>query len=93
MQPGGPESVYPGNVQHYQNLPLAPDAEIRVTAPIVLGELPDYIQGIKITVDRFPGLYQEADQRYGPFLDRGHMFELWFDDRGRIVRMQQIFSP
>jgi hypothetical protein len=85
--------VYPGNVQRYQDLPLAPDAAIRVTAPIVLEDLPDYIQGIKITADRFPGLYQEADHRYGPFLDRGHMFELWFDDRGRIVRMQQIFTP
>jgi hypothetical protein len=93
MQPGGPETVYPGNVQPYQELPLASHAEIRVTAPIAPDDLPDYVKGIKITADRFPEMYQEADQRYGPFLDRAHMFELWFDDRGCIVRMQHIFTP
>jgi hypothetical protein len=93
IQPGGPETVYPANVEPYQELPLAPNTQIRVTAPIALEDLPDYVQGVKVSAQRFPGLYREADQRYGPFLDRGHMFELWFDDQGCIVRMQQIFSP
>jgi hypothetical protein len=93
MQPGGPETVYPANVEPYRALPLAPGAEIRVTAPIALGDLPNYVQGVGVTADRFTREYHESDQRYGPFLDRGHMFELSFDDRGRIVRAHQIFSP
>ncbi|MGI8332036.1 hypothetical protein ACRYCC_18885 [Actinomadura scrupuli] len=93
MQPGAPETVYPGDVQPYRPLRVAPDAQIRVTAPIALGDLPDYIRGITVTPERFSQLYREADQRYGPFLDRGHMFEVGFDGTGRVVRMQQIFSP
>jgi hypothetical protein len=93
VQPGGPETVYPRDVQPYQTLPIALDANIRVTAPIALGDVPDYVQGIAITAERFPQLYREADQRYGPFLDRGHMFEVGFDGSGRIVRMQHIFTP
>jgi hypothetical protein len=93
MQPAGPETVYPANVAPYRALPLAPGAEIRVSAPIALGSLPDYVQGVQIPVGRFPQMYREADQRYGPFLDRGHMFELWFDDGGRVVRMRHIFTP
>jgi hypothetical protein len=93
MQPGGPETVYPGDAESYQALPLASDAKIRVTAPIALEALPDYVHGVSVSEQRFPEMYREADERYGPFLDRGHMFDLWFDDQGHIVRMQQIFSP
>ena len=36
---------------------------------------------------------RKLHRRLRPLLDRAHMFELWFDGRGRIVRMQHYFSP
>lgn len=92
-QPGGPETVLPADVQPYQEIPLAPGAEIRVTAPIANGGVTDYVRGIQVSPERFSALYRESERRYGSFLDRGHMFELWFDGDGRIIRMIHYFSP
>lgn len=93
VQPGGPESVLPADIQPYLSFKLAPGAEIRVTAPIANEGVTDYIRGITVTPERFDALYKESEQRFGPILDRGHMFELWFDGEGRIVRMIHYFSP
>lgn len=92
-QPGGPETVVPADIQPYLAFKLAPGAEIRVTAPIANEGVTDYVKGITVTPERFDALYKESEQRYGPIMDRGHMFELWFDGEGRIVRMIHYFSP
>jgi hypothetical protein len=92
-QQGGPETVQPADVGPYQPLSLAPGAEIRVTAPIAEDGVTDWIHGIRVSAQRFAALYQAAVQKYGPMVDRGHMFELWFDDQGRITRLVHYFSP
>jgi hypothetical protein len=92
-QPGGPETVLPAGVQPYQEIPLAPGAEIRVTAPIANEGVTDYVRGIQVSPERFSALYHESERRYGTIVDRGHMFELWFDGAGRVIRMIHYFSP
>ncbi len=93
VQPGGPETVQPADVGPYEALPLAPGAEIRVTAPIAEEGVTDWVRGIQVTPEQFAQLYQAAVRQYGPMIDRGHMFEAWFDGSGRITRLVHYFSP
>lgn len=92
-QPAGPETVTPTSIGPYEALQLAPDAEIRVTAPIDNEPLTDYLAGARVTAAQFAAMYQVSSRRFGPLLDRGHMFELTFNSQGRITLAHQIFSP
>jgi len=92
-QPAGPETVEPTSIGPYELLQLAPNAEIRVTAPIDNEPLTDYLAGARVTAAQFAAMYQVSSRRFGPLLDRGHMFELTFDSQGKITLAHQIFSP
>jgi hypothetical protein len=92
-QPAGPETVEPTSIRPYEALQLSPGAEIRVTAPIDNEPLTDYLAGARVTAAQFAAMYQVSSRRYGPLLDRGHMFELTFNSQGRITLAHQIFSP
>jgi hypothetical protein len=93
VQTGGPETVRPAGVGRYVPLPLAPGAEIRASAPIANEGVTDYVRGIRLTPAQLNDLLRKLSRRLHPLLDRAHMFELWFDARGRIIRMQHYFSP
>jgi hypothetical protein len=93
VRSGGPETVRPAAVGRYAPLPLAPGAVIRASAPIANDGVTDYVRGIRLTPAQLNELLRKLRQRSHPLLDRAHMFELWFDDQGRIVRMQHYFSP
>jgi hypothetical protein len=93
VQPGGPETVHPADVGHYLALRLAPGAAIRASAPIANEGVTDWVHGIRLTPEEFHTLLVKLQERLHPLLDRSHMFELWFDGRGRITRMQHYFSP
>lgn len=92
-RPGGPETLQPVDIQPYARVPLAPDAQIWVTAPIYPGQLTDWIRGIKVTPAQFDQMAREAQKRYGSMPDRAWMFHVRLDGQGRITRMEQIFSP
>ena len=93
VQPGGPETVRPAAVGRYVPIPLAPGAVIRASAPIANDGVTDYVRGVRLSPAQLTDLLRKLRQRLHPLLDRAHMFELWFDGRGRIVRMQHYFSP
>lgn len=93
VQPGGPETVRPVDVGRYVPLRLAPGAVIRASAPIVNEGVTDYVRGVRLTPERLNEGLRKLRRRLQPMLDRSHMFELWFDDQGRVVRMQHYFSP
>ncbi|MCW2943770.1 MAG: hypothetical protein JWR24_487 [Actinoallomurus sp.] len=93
VQPGGPETVRPAAVGRYAPLPLAPGVVIRASAPIANDGVTDYVRGVRLTPEQLTELLRKLRQRLHPLLDRAHMFELWFDGRGRIIRMQHYFSP
>jgi hypothetical protein len=93
VRPGGPETVRPAGVGRYIPLEFAPGVVIRASAPIAEDGVTDYVRGIRLSPERFDRLLRALSQRLHPLLDRAHMFELWFDGRGRIVRMQHYFSP
>jgi hypothetical protein len=93
VQPGGPETVRPAAVGRYGPLTLAPGAVIRASAPVVEDGVTDYVHGIRLTPEQLNKGLTTLRRRSHPLLDRAHMFELWFDGRGRIVRMQHHFSP
>src|SRR5260370_13370614 len=92
-QPAGPETAEPTSIGPYEALQLAPNAEIRVTAPIDNEPLTDYLAGARVTAAQFAAMYQVSSRRFGPLLDRGHMFELTFNSQGRITPAPHIFSP
>lgn len=93
VQPGGPETVRPAVIGRYVPLTLAPGAVIRASAPIVEDGVTDWVRGVRLTPERFAADLRDLRRRSHPLLDRAHMFELWFDGRGRVVRMQHYFSP
>ncbi len=93
VQPAGPETVYPAAVGRYVPLSFAPGAVIRASAPIVEQGVTDYVRGVRLTPEQLDGDLRRLVRRPEPLLDRSHMFELWFDGRGQIVRMQHYFSP
>lgn len=93
VQPGGPETVHPANVGRYGPVRLAAGAMIRASAPIANDGVTDWVRGIRLTPEDFRALLVKLQARSHPLLDRAHMFELWFDGRGRITRMQHYFSP
>jgi hypothetical protein len=93
VQPGGPETVHPGAVGRYTSLALAPGAVIRASAPIVGDGVTDYVRGVRLTPEQLTDDLRRLRGRSQPLPDRSHMFELWFDGQGRIVRMQHYFSP
>ncbi|MCW2902395.1 MAG: hypothetical protein JWO67_4660 [Streptosporangiaceae bacterium] len=92
-QPGGPETLVPVKVQAYKSMSLAPAAVIRVTAPYYAGHLSDWISGAAVTPQQFATLVRRAEARYGPLPDRARMFRVTLDPRGRVSRLQHIFSP
>lgn len=92
-QTGGPETLRPADVQPYQSMPLTADARIRVTSPIINDGITDYISGVPVSPQRFTDLLRQLHARLHPLADRAHMFDVWFDDKGRITRMQHYFSP
>jgi hypothetical protein len=93
VRPGGPETVRPASVGRYAPLTIAPGAVIRASAPIVRHGVTDYVRGVRLTPEQLGDDLRDLSRRLRPLLDRAHMFELWFDGRGRIVRMQHYFSP
>jgi hypothetical protein len=93
VQTAGPETVRPAAVGRYVPLTLAPGAVIRASAPIANDGVTDYVRGIRLTPEQLTELLRKLRRRLHPLLDRAHMFELWFDGQGRIVRMQHYFSP
>ncbi|WP_433338320.1 hypothetical protein [Spirillospora sp. CA-294931] len=93
QQPGGPETLVPARLQRETRAPLAPGAVINVTAPIHLGELGDWLKGVPVSPAEFARLSREADRRLAPMPGRARMFDVWLDERGRVTRMHQIFSP
>ena len=93
VQPGGPETVRPAAVGRYVPLTLAPGAVIRASAPVVEDGVTDYVRGVRVTPEQLNDGLLKLRRRSHPLLDRAHMFELWFDGRGRVVRMQHYFSP
>jgi hypothetical protein len=93
VQPGGPETVRPAAVGRYVPLTIAPGAVIRASAPIVDQGVTDYVRGVRLTPEQLGEGLRKLRRRLHPLLDRAHMFELWFDAQGRIVRMQHYFSP
>ncbi|MCO5974291.1 hypothetical protein [Actinoallomurus soli] len=93
VQPGGPETVHPADVGRYVPLRLASGVVIRASAPIANDGVTDWVRGIRLTPEEFRTLLIKLQTRLHPLLDRSHMFELWFDGRGRITRMQHYFSP
>lgn len=90
---GGPETVRPASVGRYEPLTIAPGAVIRASAPIVDHGVTDYVRGVRLTPVQLNDDLRRLSRRLHPLLDRAHMFELWFDGQGRIVRMQHYFSP
>jgi hypothetical protein len=92
-RPGGPETLRAVAVEPEETLRLAPGAVIRLTMPLAGREPADSVRGIPVTPERFPVLFRAAQERLGALHDRARMFELSFDDRGRIVRMNHHFSP
>jgi hypothetical protein len=92
-QPGGPETVKPVDLQRAADTPIARSADITITAPLYSGNLKDWLAGAKVDPGELDRRLREADRRYGPLPDRARMFEVTFDDLGRIVRLHQIFSP
>jgi hypothetical protein len=93
VRSGGPETVRPAGVGRYEPLAFAPRAVIRASAPIVQDGVTDYVRGIRLTPDQLNEGLRKLQRRLHPLLDRAHMFEVWFDGQGRIVRMQHYFSP
>jgi hypothetical protein len=93
VQTGGPETVRPAAVGRYVPLTFAPGAVIRASAPIVEDGVTDWVRGIRLTPEQLGDGLRRLRRRLRPLLDRAHMFELWFDGRGRIIRMQHYFSP
>lgn len=93
VRTGGPETVRPAGVGRYVPLEFAPGAVIRASAPIADDGVTDYVRGVRLSPEQLNRLLRKLRQRQNPLLDRAHMFELWFDKRGRIVRMQHYFSP
>jgi hypothetical protein len=93
VQPGGPETVRPAAIGRYVRLTLAPGVVIRASAPIVENGVTDWVRGVRLTPEQLTGHLRDLRLRSHPLLDRAHMFELWFDGRGRVVRMQHYFSP
>ncbi|GAA4601457.1 hypothetical protein GCM10023195_03760 [Actinoallomurus liliacearum] len=93
VQPGGPETVRPADVGRYVPLRLAPGAVIRASAPIANDGVTDWVRGVRLTPEEFRALLAKLQARLHPLVDRSHMFELWFDGRGRVTRMQHYFSP
>jgi hypothetical protein len=93
VQRGGPETVRPAAVGRYAPLTIAPGATIRASSPIVDDGVTDYVRGVRLTPEQLDEGLRKLRRRLHPLLDRAHMFELWFDGQGRIVRMQHYFSP
>jgi hypothetical protein len=93
VRTGGPETVRPAGVGRYVPLEFAPGVVIRASAPIATDGVTDYVRGVRLSPEQLDRLLRRLRQRQNPLLDRAHMFELWFDGRGRIVRMQHYFSP
>jgi hypothetical protein len=93
VQPGGPETVRPAGIGRYVRLTLAPGVVIRASAPIVENGVTDWVRGVRLTPEQLIGHLRDLRWRSHPLLDRAHMFDLWFDGRGRVVRMQHYFSP
>jgi hypothetical protein len=90
---GGPETLRAVDVAPYHPVRLAPGAQLWITVPIYQGSLPDVVKGVQVPPDRFTTLYRAEDSRFGPILDRAHMFDVRFDAKGRIAWIHQIFSP
>jgi hypothetical protein len=93
VQRAGPETVRPAAVGRYAPVALAPGAVIRASAPIVDDGVADYVRGVRLTPEQLGDGLRKLRRRFHPLLDRAHMFELWFDGQGRVVRMQHHFSP
>lgn len=93
VQPAGPETVHAAAVGRYAPMTLAPGAVIRASAPIVQNGVTDDVRGTTLTSQQLNDDLLKLHQRSRPVLDRSHMFELWFDGQGRIVRMQHYFIP
>jgi hypothetical protein len=93
VQHGGPETVRPGSVGRYVPLTIAAGAVIYASAPIVEDGVTDYVHGVRLSREQLSDGLRKLRRRSHPLLDRAHMFELWFDGQGRIVRMQHYFSP
>jgi hypothetical protein len=93
VQTGGPETVRPAAVGRFVPLTFAPGAVIRASAPIVENGVTDWVRGIRLTPEQLDDGLRRLRRRLRPLPDRAHMFELWFDGRGRINRMQHYFSP
>jgi hypothetical protein len=93
VQPGGPETVRPAEIGRYVRLTLAPGVTIRASAPIVEDGVTDWVRGVPLTPRQLTERLRDLHRRSQPLLDRSHMFELWFDGQGRVVRMQHYFSP
>jgi hypothetical protein len=93
VQPGGPETVRPAAIGRYLPVPLAPGVVIRASAPIVEEGVTDWVHGVRLTPKQFSDDLRNLHRRSRPLLDRAHMFELWFDGQGRVIRMQHYFSP
>ena len=93
VQTGGPETVRPAAIGRYVPLTFAPGAVIRASAPIVEEGVTDWVRGIRLTPEQLTDGLRRLRRRLHPLPDRAHMFELWFDGQGRIIRMQHYFSP
>jgi hypothetical protein len=92
-RPAGPETLRAVAVGAEETLRLAPGAVIRLNMPLSGREPAEGVRGVPVTPERFPVLFREAQGRLGALHDRARMFDLSFDGRGRIVRMEHHFSP
>lgn len=92
-QPGGPETLRPVDVGRYRPMRLAPGAQLWVTVPLYSGTPPNVVQGVQVTPARFAALYRTVNARFGPILDRAHMFDVRLDTKGRIAWIHQMFTP
>ncbi|HEX2313558.1 MAG TPA: hypothetical protein VHJ17_07500 [Thermomonospora sp.] len=90
---GGPETLRAVDVRPEEPLPLAPGADVRLTVPLLHPEPADPRRGAPVEPERLAGLFRAAQERLGTLHDRARMADLWFDGRGRVVRMHHHFSP
>ncbi|REF01097.1 hypothetical protein DFJ69_6696 [Thermomonospora umbrina] len=93
QRPGGPETLRAVAVRPEQSLTAAPGAAVRLTVPLADVEPSDPRRGVPVAAERLPTLFRAAQERLGALHDRARMFDLWLDDRGRVVRMHHHFSP
>lgn len=94
QQHGGPETARAARPEPYRPVPLAPGAQVWLTAPLADREPADYLTGISVEPEAFGRYFRAAEQRLGGVVDaRAHMFELWLDEQGRAIRLRHYFSP